>query len=196
MASFETLIKNKSVSPYTKELVGNEKENGTQQLKLIKFDGNTFVDISKIGTTEKQLNFIKNCIRYFAKPSINIVVLIEIYDRNVSAGGNYKAVAVVFQRNISTVDPTSIISFGSQQLTEYDINKYNTLSHNNTPITGTLHNNHNLNNIQNNPIYWITIDPPSLFLNTPLPVGMVPFVIDLFNIKQVMDRISKFSATE
>ncbi|KAM9947650.1 hypothetical protein ACTFIT_000976 [Dictyostelium discoideum] len=136
----------------------------------------------------------QKCIRYFAKSSINIVILIQIYDRDVLAGGNYKAVAVVFQRNISTVDPTSIISFGSQHLTEGDINKYNNLSHNNTLITGTLHNNLNLNNIQNNQIYMISITPPSLFLNTPLPVGMVPLVIDLFNIKQEMDRIPKFSA--
>ncbi|KAM9980746.1 hypothetical protein ACTFIY_003045 [Dictyostelium cf. discoideum] len=135
----------------------------------------------------------QKCICYFGKPLINIVIIIQIYDRDVSAGGNYKAVAVVFQRNISTVDPTSIISFGSQQLTEGDINKYNTLSHNNTSITGTLYNNLNLNNFQNHPVYMITITPPSLFLNTPLPVGMAPLVIDLF-IKQVMDRIPNFSA--
>ncbi|KAM9980745.1 hypothetical protein ACTFIY_003044 [Dictyostelium cf. discoideum] len=321
MTSFERIVKKKinDVVPYTKESVKKDIENGIQQLKLIKYDGNTFVDISKISTIEKQLDFIKNnmklfedyngfvlekhvdvrkfskgvytdsaylinglviidklnestihcrvtnflsttisvygntsgvlegsgsptivlnanscqqpdgslcrlrqpplipndnillvhevnfksstisgafqkCIRYFAKPSINIVILIQIYDRDVSAGGNYKAVAVVFQRNISTVYPTSIISFGSQQLTEGDINKYNTLSHNNTPITGTLHNNLNLNDIQNNPVYMITITPPSLFLNTPLPVGMAPLVIDLFNVKQVMDRIPNFSA--
>ncbi|KAN0004566.1 hypothetical protein ACTFIZ_010727 [Dictyostelium cf. discoideum] len=322
MTSFETLIKKKSndVAPYTKELVKKDKENGIQQLQLIKFDGNAFVDISKIETIEKQLDFIKNninlfvdyngfvlekhvdfkkfskctytnfaflvnglviidkllesilhsrvtnflnsvislygitsgvlegsgspsivlnenscqqpdgslcrlrqpplipndnlllvhevnfksksigqslqkCIRYFAKPSINIVILIQIHDRDVSAGGIYKAIAIVFQRNVSTIDPTSIISFGSQQLTIGDINQYNRLSHNNTPITGTLHNTLNLNNIQNNPIYMITITPPSLFLNTPLPVGMAPFVIDLFNVKQVIDRIPIFSAT-
>ncbi|KAM9980927.1 hypothetical protein ACTFIY_003237 [Dictyostelium cf. discoideum] len=251
MTNFERLIKkNNDVAPYTKESVKKDIENGIQQLQLIKFDGNTFLDISKISTIEKQLDFIKNnmklfvdyngfvleknvdikifskgtytdsaylinglviidklyesiihgkvthllngiiyvygitngvvegsgspgipisCIRYFGRPIINIVILIQIYDRDVSAGGNYKAVAVVFQRN--TVDPTSLISFGSQQLTEGDINKYNTLSHNNTPLTGTLHNNLNINNTQNNPVYMITMTPPSLFLNTPLPVG-------------------------
>ncbi|KAM9974586.1 hypothetical protein ACTFIW_008041 [Dictyostelium discoideum] len=321
MSSFETLFKkkNNNVAPYTKELVRKDKENGIQQLHLIKLDGNTFVDISKVGTIEKQLNFITNnmqlfidysgfvlekhvdvkkfikgtytdfayllnglviidkltesilhgrvtnflngilhnycltsdileasgsptiainanscqqpdgslmrirqpplipndslllvhevnfksktidqsfqkCIRYFAKPSINIVILIHIYDRDALAGGDYKAVAVVFQRNISTVDPTSIISFGSQQLTAGDINKYNNLSHNNTPIAGTLYNNLNINNIQNNPIYMINITPQSLFLNTPLPVGMVPLVIDLFNVKQKIDIIPIFSA--
>ncbi|EAL67280.1 hypothetical protein DDB_G0280107 [Dictyostelium discoideum AX4] len=66
---------------------------------------------------------------------------------------------VVFQHIISTVDQISIISFGSQQLTVGDFNKYNTLSHNGTPITGTLHNNHNFNNIQNNSIYMITLAP-------------------------------------
>ncbi|KAM9947651.1 hypothetical protein ACTFIT_000977 [Dictyostelium discoideum] len=287
-------------------MVKKDKENGIQQLQIIKFDGNTFVDISKVGTIEKQLNFITNnmqlfvdysgfvlkehvdvqkfikstytdfayllnglviidkllepiingrvthflngiiyvycltsgiltgsdgslsrlrqpplipndnlllvhevsfksktidqsfqkCIRYFAKPSINIVILIQIYERDVLAGGNYKAVAVVFQRNISTVDPTSIISFGSQQLTAGDINEYNSLSYINTHITGTLHNNLNLNNIQNNQIYMISITLPSPFLNSQLPVGMVPLVIDLFNVKQVIDRIPNFSALD
>ncbi|KAM9974585.1 hypothetical protein ACTFIW_008040 [Dictyostelium discoideum] len=321
MSSFESLFKkkNNNVAPYTKELVRKDKENGIQQLQLIKFDGNTFVDISNVGTIKKQLNFITNnmqlfvdysgfvleehvdvkkfikgsytdfayllnglviidklsepilngrvshllngilyvysltsgiltgsgsstiainanscqqpdgslsrlrqpplipndslllvhevnfksktidqsfqkCIRYFARPSINIVILIQIYDRDALAGGDYKAVAVVFQRNISTVDPTSIISFGSQQLTAGDMDEYNSLSHNNTPIAGTLHNNLNINNIQNNQIYMINITPQSLFLNTPLPVGMVPLVIDLFNVKQKIDRIPIFSA--
>ncbi|KAM9968069.1 hypothetical protein ACTFIW_002501 [Dictyostelium discoideum] len=58
--------------------------------------------------------------------------IIQIYDRDLSTSGNYKVCSI--QRNISTVDQTSIISFGSQQLTVGDFNK----SHNSTPITGTF----------------------------------------------------------
>ncbi|KAM9995697.1 hypothetical protein ACTFIY_001884 [Dictyostelium cf. discoideum] len=291
MSSFERSIKKKNndFAPYTKESVKKDIENRIQQLQLIKFDEITFVDISKTGTIEKQLDFIKNNMKLFVDyngfvlekhvdikkfskgaytnsaylinglviidklnesivhgrvthllngiiyvysitsgvvegsggtgilisansclqpdgslirlrqppliPNDNVLLVHEVYYKSSSISQSFqKSVAIVFQRNISTVDPTSLISFGSQQLTEGDINKHNTLSHNNTSITGSLHNNLNINNIQNNPVYMITITPPSLFLNTPLPVGMAPLVIDLFNVKQVMDRIPNFSA--
>ncbi|KAM9995566.1 hypothetical protein ACTFIY_001762 [Dictyostelium cf. discoideum] len=289
MSSFEALFKkkNNNVATYTKELVEKDKENGIQQHQLIKFDGNTLVDFSKVGTIEKQLNFIKNNMQLFVDyngfvvemhvdvkkfikgtytdlayllnglsyPLLNGILYVYCLTSGIHRGSgsstitinanssqqpdgslirirqpplipnddillvhevNFKSKTIdqPFQKYIRCFERPSInivillqvafikllhvyfnvilVKLIQHQLFHLD---HNVLSYNNTPITGTLHNNLNLNNFQNNQIYMIRITPPSLFLNTPLPIGMAPLVVDLFNVKQEMDIISKFSAS-
>lgn len=120
------------------------------------------------------------CRCFFGNSSINIVILLHLYSLGVGQNS-----AVLFDRTFSIVDPLKIISFGSQRFTEIDIRKYINLSNNNTPITGSLFNNDNVNNTPNNPIYTITIQPNSLFFqNSSFPNNLPALAIYLFTIKQ------------
>ncbi|KAM9970702.1 hypothetical protein ACTFIR_002566 [Dictyostelium discoideum] len=154
------------------------------------------VNYNKLQSKKEAFN---KCRRFFGNGSINIVILLCLYSLGVGCvqSGHHKLCAVVFDRTFSIVDPLKIIiiiSFGSQKFTESDIRKYRNLSNNNnTPITGSLFNNDNVNNAPNNPIYTITIQPNSLFFqNPPFPNNPPVLVIDLFTVKQKIDSISIF----
>ncbi|KAM9979414.1 hypothetical protein ACTFIY_008651 [Dictyostelium cf. discoideum] len=137
--------------------------------------------------SKSKIEAFNKCRSYFGNNSINIVILLQLYSLGV--GQSKKICAVVFDRSFGIVDPSAIISFGSQTITARDINKYRNLS-NNTPITGSLHNNNSVNNAPNNPIYTITIQPNSLFFqNPPFPNIPPPLIIDLFTVKQKIDLI-------
>lgn len=136
---------------------------------------------------------MQKIILYFNVPTINALLFIQIYDRDPLDGGNFKEVAGLYQRNFSILYPSSIISFGSQPLSANDIATYNQLS-NNIPITGYLHNNNNLNNNPNNPMFIITINQETLY-NNPVPVGTGPLELNLFIVKQKMDLVADFPAT-
>ncbi|KAM9973420.1 hypothetical protein ACTFIW_010509 [Dictyostelium discoideum] len=136
---------------------------------------------------------MQKIILYFNVPTINALLFIQIYDRDPLDGGNFKAVAGLYQRNFSILYPSSIISFGSLPLSANDIATYNQLS-NNTPITGYLYNNNNLNNNPNNPMFIITINQETLY-NNPVLVGAGPLEFNLFIVKQKMDLVADFPAT-
>ncbi|KAM9960657.1 hypothetical protein ACTFIW_009804 [Dictyostelium discoideum] len=125
------------------------------------------------------------CTDYF-DTDVNIVFLIQL--RPLGVGNLKKFCLVVFDRSVSFVNPSAIISFGSEAFTEGDINKYRRLSNQQTPITGFLHNNNTPNNTPNNPIFTVTIQPNSLFFPNP-PANAQPLTIDLYTLKQRIDLI-------
>ncbi|KAM9996363.1 hypothetical protein ACTFIY_002543 [Dictyostelium cf. discoideum] len=127
----------------------------------------------------------RKCTDYF-NSDVNIVFLLQLWPLGV--GQLKKLCFVVFDRSVSIVNPSAIISFGSEPFTACDINKYRNLSNQQTPITGYLHNNNNFNSTPNNPIFTITIQPNSLFFQNP-PGNAQPLTIDLYMLKQRIDLI-------
>ncbi|EEU04147.1 hypothetical protein DDB_G0270600 [Dictyostelium discoideum AX4] len=125
------------------------------------------------------------CTDYF-DTDVNIVFLLQLWPLGVS--NLKKFCLVVFDGSVSIVNPSAIISFGSEGFTARDINKYRRLSNQQTPITGFLHNNNTPNNTPNNPIFTITIQPNSLFFPNP-PANARPLTIDLYALKQRIDLI-------
>ncbi|KAM9975966.1 hypothetical protein ACTFIR_009807 [Dictyostelium discoideum] len=135
---------------------------------------------------------IVKILRYFVIPTINVLFLFQIFDRD-PVTDNFKVVVKVYERNISIVNPSQIISFGTEPLSQNDIDYFNQLT-NNTPITGYLYNNNNINNNPINPMFIVSINPQSLFFNSPIPVGVGALEINLFEVKEEMELIPNFSA--
>ncbi|KAM9972728.1 hypothetical protein ACTFIR_012096 [Dictyostelium discoideum] len=132
--------------------------------------------------------------RYFQIPSCNVALLIHVYDRDPLYCNRFKAVALFFERVNSIVYPSYVVSFGTQQLTNNDVDNFNHLT-NHSPITGCLSNNNIVNDELNNPIFILNITPQILYHPNVPPDNVGPLVIDLFRVKEQIDLVEHFSSS-